>query len=205
MKIAALLASAALIVLALLPYLLGHEGAGWALSVLAPVYAREQLPVLAGFPIWNVLHRVGGSALVVLGLLQLRRGAHHRAAGYVFVALTLLTVVSGVWMVTRRPFAEAEMLPTAVFAGLLLGYVALGVEAAIAGRRDQHRRHMERALAVAIGPVVVRAIYIVLWAALGIEEPAAMGPAFWIGWPLPLAVLELHRWRARECGPTAGV
>lgn len=45
--------------------------------------------------------------------------------------------------------------------------------------------------AVALGPLLVRVVHIIL--TTGMSEREAMAPAFWIGWTLPLLVLEARR------------
>jgi len=57
---------------------------------------------------------------------------------------------------------------------------------------------LQRSFALALGPLLVRVVYVPLWAALGVDQREAMGPAFWLGWGLPLLAFEVWRrwlWR----------
>lgn len=190
MKIVGALAGL-VVALAMGRYLLGAAGNVLALGILAPHYAREQLGVLAGFPIWEAVHRVGGSALVLLGLLQYARLRSHRWTGWAFVGLALAAGLGGAWMVLERPWTAGEVAPTLLFAGLLLGFTAAGLVTARRRAWPAHARWMSRALAVALGVGTVRLVYVALWAVLVVDQRAAMALAFWIGWPLPLAAYEL--------------
>jgi hypothetical protein len=183
--------AAVVVALAMGRYLLGAAGNETAIGVLAPDYAREQLGVLADFPVWELVHRVGGSALVVLGLLQYARLRSHRWTGRAFVALALAAAGGGAWMALESPWTAGEVAPALLFAALLVGFVAAGIVRARRRAWAAHGRWMSRALAVALGVGTVRLVYVVLWAALGVDQHEAMAAAFWIGWPLPLAVYEI--------------
>jgi len=174
------------------PLILGHETAAVLLGPLAPEYIRTQVPVLASFPVWDWTHRAGGAALLLAGLSQLRDFHHwHRAIGRLYAALATVMALGGAWMAVTAPFSPAETLPALVFAGLLEGFVVLGIVAARAGRFAAHRRWMQRSYAVALGPLLVRVAHIAL--TTGMSEREAMAPAFWIGWAIPLLVLEARR------------
>lgn len=174
------------------PLILGHETAARLLSPLAPEYVREQVPALAAHAVWDWSHRAGGAALLLVGLLQLHSFRRwHRVIGYLYAALATVMSLGGGWMAVTAPFAPDETVPALVFAGLLEGFVILGIAAARAGRISEHRRWMERSYAVALGPLLVRLAHIIL--ATGMSERDAMAPAFWYGWLLPLLVLEARR------------
>lgn len=174
------------------PLILGRETAAALLAPLAPEYVRMQVPVLASFPAWDWTHRAGGAVLLLAGLSQLRGFRRwHRAIGRLYAALATMMALGGAWMACASPFSPAETLPALVFAGLLAGFVILGVAAARAGRFAAHRRWMQRSYAVALGPLLVRVVHIAL--TTGMSEREAMAPAFWIGWALPLLVLEARR------------
>ncbi len=167
---------------------------------IAPVYVREQMPTLAReYLAWDWTHRVGCAALVLVGLSQVLRAwtGHsvgriaHKVAGRLYVALVLLAAVGGLWMVLTAPFDPSEVLPTFVFAGLLVSFTSWGIASAECGDIVVHRRAMRRSYAVALGPLFVRVVYVPAWAALGVDQHAAMGPAFWVGWAAPLVALEL--------------
>lgn len=184
-----------LVGLALGPYMLGREGNAALLGVLAPEYARDQLAVLAGYATWEAGHRLGGAALVLLGLVQMLGRRGHRWTGYAYAALAPVMASGGSWMVLRAPFAPGEVVPTLLFAALLVGFTAAGIVSAVRRDLPRHRLWMARSYAVVLGPVVVRMVYVAQWAGLGVPEREAMAPAFWVGWSLPLVVHEV--WRSR--------
>ena len=174
------------------PLVLGTETAADLFAPLAREYVREQVPVLASFTARDWSHRAGGAVLLLAGLQQLsglRRW--HRAIGRLYAALVSVMSIGGAWMAVTAPFSPAETLPALVFAGLLEGFVILGIAAARAGRLAEHRRWMERSYAVALGPLLVRVVHIIL--TTGMSEREAMAPAFWIGWTLRHLVLEARR------------
>ena len=172
------------------PLVLGLHGAQVLLAPLAPEYIRDQMPALARFPIWDLTRRAGGAALLGLGALQLRGWSRgHRERGRAFSAVALLLATGGVWMAAVSPFGPGELAPAMVFALALLGSIILGILAIRAGLGAEHRRWMRRAFALALGPLAVRAVHMLLTG----DERAAMAPAFWIGWPLPVLALELSR------------
>ena len=174
------------------PLILRHETAARLLSPLAPEYIREQVPMLAAHAFWDWTHRAGGAALLLVGLLQLHSFRRwHRAIGYAYATLATVMSLGGGWMAVTLPFSPDETLPALVFAALLEGFVILGIVAARAGRLAEHRRWMERSYAVALGPLLVRLAHMAL--TTGMSERDAMAPAFWIGWTLPLLVLEARR------------
>jgi uncharacterized membrane protein len=177
---------------AVAPLVIGASAATTLLTPLAEEYVREQIPVLASYAAWDWTHRVGGFALLACGLLQLRGfQSWHRVIGRAYAALASVMSLGGAWMAVTAPFSPAETLPALVFAALLEGCVVLGIAAARAGRIPEHRRWMQRSFAVALGPLLVRMVHIVL--ATGMSEREAMAPAFWIGWSIPLLVLEGRR------------
>lgn len=160
------------------------------LSPLAPEYVQKQIPILAFHTIWNWSHRIGGIILVLLGLKQLRGFAkYHRILGYIYVILVGLMSIGGVWMVFTSPFSPNESLPTIVFAFLLLSFTFLGV--INAKNFNKHTKWMQRSFAIAIGPLFVRLIYMIL--EMFMPEVEAMTPSFWIGWGIPLLILETGR------------
>lgn len=187
-------AALALAAYAVLPFLLGRDLAVVVLGPLAPEYFAEQVPWLAQVTAWDLSHRIGGAALLVLGLGQLRwRGRDaHRRRGWTFAALALSSALGGSWMALSAPFSEREVAPALTFAALLVACVGLGLRHV---RRDipAHRRWMERALALCVGPLTVRVAHVALCHLFELDERAAMGPAFWLGWPVPLLALEIRR------------
>lgn len=180
-----------LAVYACTPLVLGADTASMIFGPLAPEYVRDQVPVLAAHVTWNWTHRLSGAALLLAGLLQLRGFSRwHRIIGRLYVALAATMALGGGWMACTSPFSPAETLPALIFAGLLLGFVILGVLTAQAGLVTEHQRWMRRSFAIAVGPLTVRVVHILL--ATAMSEREAMAPAFWIGW-VPLLVLETKK------------
>lgn len=167
---------------------------------IAPEYARDQVPALAERALWDWSHRVGVAVLLILGALQVlrarRRGDWHRARGWAYAGLVALACAGGAWMLAVAPFDPGEVLPGLVFAALFAGFTVRGIVRVRRGDVAGHARDMRRSFALALGPLFVRVAYVPIWAVLGMDQRAAMGPSFWIGWGLPLLALEVWR-RAR--------
>ncbi|MCA9698596.1 MAG: DUF2306 domain-containing protein, partial [Myxococcales bacterium] len=67
------------------------------------------------------------------------------------------------------------------------------------GRRfETHREWMLRSYALVLGPMAVRAIYIVIWFATGIDERRIIGPSFWLGWLACWGTAELWIYRRKQ-------
>jgi uncharacterized membrane protein len=174
------------------PLILGHQTSAALLGPLAPVYIQEQVPVLAAYAVWDWTHRVGGTALLLVGLSQLRGFYRwHRIIGRIYAVLASVMSIGGAWMAVEAPFSPKETLPALLFAGLQEAFVVLGVATAWAGQIREHRRWMQRSYAIMLGPLLVRIVHMI--AATSMSEYEAMAPAFWIGWLIPLAVLEVAR------------
>lgn len=175
------------------PLILGDDAAAMLFGPLAREYVRDQVPALAAHVTWNWTHRLGGFALLLAGLRQLRSFARwHRVIGRLYVALAAVMSLGGAWMACVSPFSPDETLPALLFAGLLLGFTALGVVAIRSGRTAEHIRWISRSYAVALGPLFVRIVHVLL-TNVGMMEREAMAPAFWIGWVLPLLILETKK------------
>lgn len=190
-------AAVLLAVYAAFPYLIGDHAARDLTSPLAPEYTRDHVPTLAAYRVWSATHHIGGAALTIVGLLQLGRWwgrATHHLLGRLYVGLAFLVAVGGASMAFVAPYGgPAEALPTLVFAGLLLGFTVQGVLCILRGEVEAHRVWMQRSYAVVLGPLLVRLVYMLLWSTGVASEPEAMVPAFWVGWPVPLIVLEVQR------------
>jgi uncharacterized membrane protein len=179
------------------PVVLGLASHTLLFALLFDEYAWEQLPVIASYPVNELLHRVGGAAMVGLGLAQFsprlrrRRPRLHRWLGRIYAALALVAVASGLFMAFVLPFGgRPELWPSLVF-GLGLA-LCTGVAVVLARRRrfEAHREWVIRSFAIATGPWSIRISAIFFHHALGMDERVTIVWAFWAGWLINLAVAE---------------
>ena len=192
---AAIFLAVGLLAFALHPYLAGFDAHVRYVQLIAHEFATVHLPVIRSFPVSEHLHRLGGSLLVLAGLLQfsdsLRRSQPrmHRAIGWVYVPLALLAGLSGATMAWRHPFGGVlEVIPSLVFGAAL---VVVTIVALMLARRRKVQRHQEwmiRSYAIVLGPMTIRIVYVPLWMLLGVPERHAIWISFWLGWVLNLAV-----------------
>lgn len=186
-----------LMAFALHRYIAGLERHVEVVSYIAHDFAREQLANVAASPISEYLHRLGGAALVLAGLLQfsdgLRRRAPrvHRAIGWVYVALALVSAVSGIWMVLHSNFGGAlEVVPILVFGPALIVTTLVALTLALRREFVRHRVWMIRSYALVLGPMTVRIVYVPLWTLLGLPERHAIWVSFWLGWGVAIVIAE---------------
>src|SRR5688572_29882923 len=137
-----------------------------AAEALYPQFARELWDLEVHFngrPLLTIVHVVGGSVFLSLGLLQfsprIRRNLRfHRRSGYFLVVLAVLAGATGVWLGVVAPFSSAERVPSAAAGAIFL--IAPGIAIAAIRRGDvaRHRDWMIRFFAVGIGIVVIRLV-----------------------------------------------
>jgi hypothetical protein len=170
-------------------YATGLQGHKRAFEILAPGYGVSQLDVLASMPVTELLHRVGGTILLIAGLLQfsakLRRARPklHRAIGYVYGVLAICAGFSGIYLGVRVPFAGlAETIPAVVFGGALVVTTVVALRLARQRRFEIHREWMIRSFALTLGPIAQRIYYLPAWSVFGADEHDAMWIGFWLGW-----------------------
>lgn len=191
-------------------YIAGLEGHKRVFDYLAPAYGEVQLDVLASRPVSEFLHRIGGTILVLAGLLQfstrLRRAwpKLHRASGYVYITLALSAGASGIYLGIMRPYAGlAETIPAVLFGAGLIVITVVALRLARRRRFEIHREWMVRSFAFVLGPIAQRAYYLPMWSLFGVEELEAMWIAFWLGWLSTWGVAEL--WIAARKRRLAGL
>jgi len=194
-----------LLVFALHRYLAGFDRHVFYVSYIAEEFATVQLPLIRTYPLSEHLHRLGGSLLVLAGLLQfserLRRGrpALHRAVGRVYVALALLAACSGIYMGTAHPFGGIrEAIPSVVFGVALIAATTVALALVLRRRFAAHREWMIRSYAIALGPMMVRIVYVPMWMVIGVPEQTTIGISFWLGWLINVALAEV--WIRRRRG-----
>lgn len=204
----ALFLAVGLLVFALHRYLAGFDRHVFYVSYIAEEFATVQMPVIRSHPLSEHLHRLGGSLLVLAGLLQFserlrrRRPALHRAVGRVYVALALLAACSGIYMGTAHPFGGIrEAIPSVVFGAALIAVTTVALALVLRRRFAAHREWMIRSYAIALGPMMVRIVYVPLWMVVGIPERETVGISFWLGWLINLAIAEA--WIRRSAPVTA--
>lgn len=198
-----LLSSAArggLFLVALPPVLIG----GFVLASMATqgingVSDAADIARRASYPLAMVLHVIGGSAMVILGLLQfsatLRRRApgFHRWAGRVLLALGAGVSLSALWM-NASPLAlpESQLHNGAqnIMAAAYLIVAALGLAAARARDFAAHRAWMLRAYAICMGAGTQTLMLFPVFVINGKVEGLAADQAFIGAWVLNLAVAE---------------
>lgn len=194
-----------LLVFALHRYLAGFDQHVRYVRLIADEFASVQLEVIRAHPLSEHLHRLGGSALVLAGLLQFserlrrRRPALHRAIGRCYVGLAMLAAGSGITMGVTRPFGGiSEAVPSVVFGAALIAVTTVALTLALRRRFVAHRAWMIRSFAIALGPMMVRIVYVPLWMVFGLPEREVVGVSFWLGWIINIVIAELWLRRARR-------
>lgn len=171
-------------------------------------YAAEQLPVLAQHPRDEAAHRLGGAALLALGLLQFSSRVRrqwprlHRWAGRTFLALAAVSALSGAVLALRAPYDTGERAPSLVFGGFLVFAGARALGAIRRGDVDAHRAWMVRCFAAALGIGTIRLFAVALITLTPWTAKQVISPTFWAGWIVTLAVAEAWLWRERRAPET---
>lgn len=187
-----------LLLFALHRYVGGFDTHVRLVRLIAHDFASVQLPVIRSYPLSEHLHRLGGSLLVLAGLLQFHAGLRrarprlHRAVGMIYVPLALCAALSGIYMGAAHPFGGVrEAVPSVVFGSALIGVTLFALALARRRRFEAHREWMARSYALVLGPMTIRMLYVPLWMVLGLPETEAVWVSFWLGWLTNLAVVEV--------------
>lgn len=207
-RVLSLLPRAGLFLLALPPVLIGATIlVSMATDQMNAVTDEADLARRAAYPLAMVLHILGGSAMLILGLLQfsaaLRRRAPrlHRWMGRALLLLGAGFALTGLWM-NASPLAlpESQLHDGAqnIMSAAFLAVAALGLAAA--RRRDfaSHRAWMLRAYAIAIGAGTQTLILFPVFLILGEVQGLAADLAFIGAWVLNLTVAEALIQRPRQ-------
>ena len=138
------------------------------IRVMAGPYA-DQERVLATRPWTELIHRVVGIGLLVLGMLQFdpalrrRRPRMHRWSGVAFLAATLATAGSGLIFGLLQPFAGIpEQSFVLTVAALLMWFSAIACNSARLRQINRHREWMIRTLGLLFSIGVQRVYYVAL-------------------------------------------
>lgn len=156
-------------------------------SFLAPNYAAYQIPRLNQIGSSFHAHLAAGSLLVITGLLQFKGAKHprlHRWSGRLYLLLAFAAASSGIRLLETPFGGDKEIIPVVVFGSLLMLITFAQVVLAIRGDFEGHIRLARLGMAIVLGPLTVRAVYIILWAGCHLPEEQAMVPALWMGWTL---------------------
>ncbi len=191
---------AGLFLVALPPVLIGgFVLASMATGSLNGVSDPADIVRRASYPLAMVLHVVGGSAMVILGLTQfsatLRRRLPrlHRWLGRALLALGAGVALSALWM-NASPLAlpESQLHNGAqnIMAAAFLAVAALGLAAARARDFAAHRAWMLRAYAISMGAGTQTLMLFPVFVIYGKVEGLAADLAFISAWALNLAVAE---------------
>lgn len=175
--------------------------------------ATEMIPKQFEWPIQNLLHRLGGTLYMVMGVLQFsqtfraRRPRVHRWVGRAFVLLSFTAGLSGMSMAYTHGMAGViELVPSVVF-GVLM--VLVTVRAYLHARRREfalHREWMIRSFSIGLGVAMIRVLYMVGLATTSLTPVQLIGVTFWAGWLSTMAAGEwwIHQTRpARRLGVEA--
>ena len=196
-KGAAILLATVGIVSSLIRYLLPRAVHATIDAPLYGSFATEHLPVLAAHPGAEAIHRLGGAAYMILGLMQFtprlraRAPALHRWSGRVFLGLSLAVAVSGVYMTLAFPFERGEGPPSVVFGGALVFCAIMAYLRIRRGDVVGHREWMTRTFAVGLGIGTIRLIAVTVLSTTRIDAHELITPAFWIGWTVTLLGAEV--------------
>jgi len=165
---------------------------------------------IAGDTVGNLMfavHAIGAAAITLGGLLQLvptlrqRFPSFHRWTGRMFIVLSWILAIGGLWLVWIRGtyLSTASAIAISLNAVLILGFTAMALRAARAGRIAEHRRWALRGFIMVSGVWFLR-VGIMAWIILN-QGPVGMtkslsGPAdialVFASFLVPLAMLEIY-------------
>jgi uncharacterized membrane protein len=167
--------------------------------------ATEMVPKQFEWPIQNMIHRLGGTLYMVMGVLQFsktfraRRPRVHRWVGRAFILLSFAAAISGGTMAYTHGMAGTlELVPSVVFGVLMILFT---VKAYLSARQRDFARHREwmiRSFSVGLGVATIRIFYMVGIAVTPLTPVQLIGVTFWSGWLVTLAAGE---WWIRQTRP----
>jgi hypothetical protein len=162
----------------------------------------------------TMLHVVPGALFLLLAPLQFVSHVRdrylnvHRWLGRLSVLAAWVSGLVGLYFGLFTPYAGGwETIAIALFGGLFVAAVSIGLVAIRRGEVARHREWMIRAFATAIGISTVRIVGGVLDVAL---TPAGVGPqaafliSIWIGWIVTVSAAEIWIVRTRLATTTTG-
>lgn len=185
----------------LVPYLTGG-------SRVPPTFALHH-PVLL-VHVFTGSVAMGCAAAQLWPVLRGRIPRWHRAAGTVYVAAAIPAALSALVIGPATPFGPLLAVSNVVLGGLWLWFTVAGYRAARRRRFAEHRNHMLRSAVLALSVIANRVWTPLLFLTLqplrdsvfgGDDERYlwfVAGVAGWLGWVLPLILL--NRWLRRRAG-----
>ncbi|MEM1000500.1 MAG: DUF2306 domain-containing protein [Bacteroidota bacterium] len=210
--------AAIIIPAAMLRYLLPHEWHVWLMQPLYGDYVPSQLEVLASIPIQEFLHRVGGSAYVIIGILQFskklrkNRPRLHRNLGKIFLLLSVALGVGGALMSIVVPFSGIkETIPTVFFSGMFMFFTYKAYVTARAKQFLKHREWVIRNFAIGIAVATIRFYYVLLLYGTDLSIQDVFATSVWMGFVTNMVIAEIwidvtrKKARVRKARPVAVV
>ncbi|HZH75698.1 MAG TPA: DUF2306 domain-containing protein [Archangium sp.] len=191
---------------ALSPYILPKALYDQVMVVLyGSQIATEMIPKQFEWPVQNMIHRLGGTLYMVMGVLQFsktfraRRPRVHRWMGRAFILLSFAAAISGVTMAYTHGMAgTVELVPSIVFGALMIFATARAYLYARARDLAQHREWMIRSFSIGLGVATIRILYGVGIATTSLTPTQLIGVTFWSGWLVTMAAGE---WWIRQTRP----
>ncbi|HYO52886.1 DUF2306 domain-containing protein [Archangium sp.] len=166
--------------------------------------ATEMIPKQFEWPIQNMIHRLGGTLYMVMGVLQFsktfraRRPRVHRWVGRAFILLSFAAAISGVSMAYTHGMAgTVELVPSVVFGALMILATARAYLYARKREFARHREWMIRSFSIGLGIATIRILYMVGIATTSLTPTQLIGVTFWSGWLVTMAAGEwwIHQTR----------
>ena len=148
-------------------------------------------------------HIVSGPIVLILGVIlisdrfRLRFPKWHRSLGKIqILSILFLMAPSGLWMAFYAAAGTSAVIAFTVLSILTSVSAALGWRFAVQRRFADHRRWMWRCFVLMCSAVVLRLLG-GLAVVSGVHAPGFDQVASWASWMLPLAALELGRFKSR--------
>ena len=183
---------------ALSPYIFPPE---LYLQIVKPLYGEayvaEQLPKLSTYPVQETVHRLLGSAYMIIGLLQFTpqfRKKHyrrHRILGRIFVVMSLLVGLGGMVMSVFYPFAGPwEAVPTLLFGAYFLVSTYLAYHYARRRKIKQHQHWMVRSFSLALAISTIRIVFLASHQLTNWDQHTLFIASIWVSWILHVIFTE---------------
>jgi Predicted membrane protein (DUF2306) len=188
-------------------------GGAWILTVIGLLLVLRRLGIMIGFgkylistrfpfdsglrhyPLLTIIHIIPGLVFILLGPFQFRKvspGFRHKS-GYVLAVASYIIGLSALIM----PFIVLplgginEAVASSFFALYFLVSVTQAVYAEHKNKIAERREWTLRAYAVGLAIATVRPIMALSFICFGLQPPAFLGTAFWMGFSLHAIIAEV--------------